>query len=290
VPNVLPPGPVPHDHRLVDVSPQAQHEPVGVSRLGGQALALRRRFPGARGLAAFTGVSVVASWSLSSLTYLLVDPGMFTSVLGQLLPVLTPVVLALPVYAVLFTLVDDLDAEIARREETEAVLRTYAGQDDLTGLANRRALVSELAARLADGSAQAVAMFDLDHFKQVNDVHGHAAGDRALVSVAQAATAAVGPQGLVSRLGGEEFAVVLHPGGEVLEEVLARLLELIRAAGREVGTTASIGATLVRPGDTVDSVLLRADALLYRAKAAGRDRVVVDPEPQDATEGAAEPA
>jgi diguanylate cyclase (GGDEF)-like protein len=269
---------------------RVEREQVRQSRLAGRALALRRRFPGLRGLLAFTLISVVASWSLSSTTYLLVDPGMFTSVLGQVLPIVTPVALAMPIYWVLFTLVDDLDAEIGRREQLEAVLRAEAGQDDLTGLANRRALVADLAARLADGTVQAVAMFDLDHFKRVNDAHGHAEGDRALVAVAQAATAAVGTQGSVSRLGGEEFAVVVHPGGEVLDELLARVLELIRAAGAEFGTTASIGATAVRPGDTVDSVLLRADGLLYRAKAAGRDRVVIDPAPEDASEGASEPA
>ena len=137
--------------------------------------------------------------------------------------------------------------------------------------------MADLAERLADGSVEAVAMFDLDHFKLVNDQHGHAAGDRALVAVAEAATAAVGDQGLVSRLGGEEFAVVVHRGADVLEELLARVLERVRAAGLPYGTTASIGATLVRPGDTVDSALLRADGLLYRAKAAGRDRVVLDP-------------
>ena len=247
------------------------------SQVAARALALRRRFPGLRGLIAFTALSVVASWSLSSLTYLVIDPGMFTSVLGQVLPVVTPIALAMPVYWVLFTLVDDLDSEIARREQFEAVLRRHAGQDELTGLPNRRALMADLAERLADGTVEAVAMFDLDHFKLVNDQHGHAAGDRALVAVAEAATAAVGDQGMVSRLGGEEFAVVVHRGADVLEELLARVLERVRAAGGPVGTTASIGATLVRPGDTVDSALLRADGLLYRAKAAGRDRVVLDP-------------
>ena len=71
-------------------------------------------------------------------------------------------------------------------------------------------------------------MFDLDHFKLVNDEHGHAAGDRALVAVAEAATVAVGDQGMVSRLGGEEFAVVVHRGADVLEELLARVLERVR--------------------------------------------------------------
>ena len=260
------------------------------SQVAARALALRRRFPGLRGLIAFTALSVVASWSLSSLTYLVIDPGMFTSVLGQVLPVVTPIALAMPVYWVLFTLVDDLDAEIARREQFEAVLRRHAGQDELTGLPNRRALMADLAERLADGSVEAVAMFDLDHFKLVNDEHGHAAGDRALVAVAEAASDAVGDQGMVSRLGGEEFAVVVHRGADVLEELLARVLERVRAAGGKVGTTASIGATLVRPGDTVDSALLRADGLLYRAKAAGRDRVVLDPaDDVPASEGATEP-
>jgi len=263
-----------------------EREPVRLSRLADRALALRRRFPGLRGLVVFTLLSVVASWALSSITYVLIDPGMFTSVLGQVLPIVTPIALAAPIYWVLFTLVDDLDAEVARRERSESVLQVYAGQDDLTGLANRRSLIAELAVRLDTGQVVAVAMFDLDHFKKVNDEHGHAVGDRALVAVAEAATAAVGAQGLVSRLGGEEFAVVVYPGEEVLEELLARVLEFVRAAGANVGTTASIGATLVQPDDTVDSALLRADALLYRAKESGRDRVVMDAEPDTATEPA----
>jgi diguanylate cyclase (GGDEF)-like protein len=129
-------------------------------------------------------------------------------------------------------------------------------------------------------------MFDLDHFKRVNDEFGHAAGDRALVAVASAASEAVGARGLVSRLGGEEFAVVVLRGGGVLEELLAQVLDGVRAAGDEVGTTISIGATVVRPGDTVDSALLRADGLLYQAKARGRDRVVLDPQAEDASEPA----
>ena len=257
-----------------------------LSRLARGALRLHARFPGWQGLAWFTGASVLASWLLCNAVYLAFDPGMATSLLGQLLPVLSPVLLAGPAFWVLFTLLDDLAAEIGRRERSEAVLRAHADQDDLTGLANRRALVAELAARLEAGTVEAVAMFDLDHFKRVNDEHGHAAGDRALVAVAAAADAAVGTGGLVGRIGGEEFAVVVFRGGDVLEELLARVLESVREAGDQVGTTISIGATVVRPGDTVDSALLRADTLLYEAKHRGRDRVVLDP--QD--EGASEPA
>ncbi|GAB4064412.1 hypothetical protein GCM10028777_10580 [Angustibacter speluncae] len=263
-----------------------QDDEPALSRLAQGALQLRERFPGWRGLAWFTGVSVLASWLLCNAVYLAFDPGMAGSLLGQLLPVLSPVVLAGPAFWVLFTLLDDLAAEIGRRERTEAVLRAHAGQDDLTGLANRRALVAELAGRLRAGTVEAVAMFDLDHFKRVNDEHGHAAGDRALAAVALAAREAVGSQGMVSRLGGEEFAVVVFGGGDVLEELLARVLDRVRAAGDQVGTTISIGATVVRPGDTVDSALLRADALLYQAKDRGRDRVVLDPQDEDASEPA----
>ena len=257
-----------------------------LSGLSRRALLLRRRHAGRRGLVWFTAVSVLASWLLCNLVYLAFDPGMVTSLLGQLLPVLAPALLAGPAFWVLLTLVDDLGAEVARREDTEAVLRRHAGQDDLTGLANRRTLMAALAAGLRDGSVEAVAMFDLDHFKRVNDEFGHAAGDRALVAVATAASEAVGARGMVSRLGGEEFAVVVLRGGGVLEELLAQVLDVVRAAGDEVGTTISIGATVVRPGDTVDSALLRADGLLYQAKARGRDRVVLDPQAEDASEPA----
>ncbi len=94
---------------------------------------------------------------------------------------------------------------------------------------------------------------------------------------------------MVSRLGGEEFAVVVTAAATCWRSCSRGCSTGCGPPGA-VGTTISIGATVVRPDDTVDSALLRADALLYRAKAAGRDRVVLDPAEEDASEGASEPA
>ncbi len=249
------------------------HEP---SRLGRRALSLRRRFPGRSGVLALLAVSVLSSAAFCFLVYAVHDPTMFRSRAAVLMPILTPL-LAWPVYTLLLRLVDDLQDEIGRRRDSEAVLRMHATYDDLTGLANRRTVMAVLAQRVRDARVHAVAMFDLDHFKAVNDTHGHAVGDEVLVVVARAAQQVVGERGLVGRLGGEEFVLVIDDCEDLLG-LLADVAEAVRTADCAVPCTVSIGATVVQPDDTVDSALLRADGFMYLAKGAGRDRFVVDEE------------
>lgn len=161
-------------------------------------------------------------------------------------------------------------------------------RDDLTGCFNRRAFK-----RLFDREAErskglglplSVVFFDVDHFKSLNDRHGHAAGDAVLSDIARQATDLLSAQELLFRWGGEEFVVLLsHTGAEgahqFAERLRARIEERISVpgpAGRE-GVTISLGVATGSPGVSTEVELLEsADAALYGAKAGGRNRVMTD--------------
>jgi diguanylate cyclase (GGDEF)-like protein len=167
-----------------------------------------------------------------------------------------------------------------------AATQTLSLLDPLTGLFNRRHLVAQ-APRLwrqarREGTRVAAMVLDLDHFKRLNDAHGHAAGDAVLRAVAASLTASVRPTDVLARTGGEEI-VVLGLVGDPDEA--ARLAERLRSAVANTRTadghavTASIGIALTRPVDAEDAtdalwrLVDRADAAMYQAKQQGRDRV-----------------
>lgn len=159
-------------------------------------------------------------------------------------------------------------------------LRRLAMTDDLTGLPNRRgildALERGLAAHREDGRPLAIAVFDIDHFKRINDAHGHHGGDRVLEAVAAVARARTPQGGSVGRLGGEEFLMVL-PGVAAEEahdvaETLRRAVAADAGPGGERRVTISLGVAAVQPGESSEALLRRADDALYRAKREGRDR------------------
>lgn len=166
------------------------------------------------------------------------------------------------------------------------VLDRLANTDALTGLPNRRAFISRLKAELSRhnryGAPFAVAMADADHFKRINDEHGHDAGDQALRELGRRFQAELRDSDLVARLGGEEFAVILS---ETDAEVAVRVCERIRQAiaeepialnGHQTARL-SISIGLVTPGKTgttVDDLLKRADDAMYRAKGQGRNQVL----------------
>jgi diguanylate cyclase (GGDEF)-like protein len=165
-----------------------------------------------------------------------------------------------------------------RLSEMQRELIRLATTDALTGMFNRRAFFDRaggLCARAQSGGALGAIMADLDHFKRINDTHGHAAGDEALCAVAQTL---MDDGALVGRLGGEEFAILVDGGtlaGTV--EVAERLRQKIEALRVGVGTlsmTCSFGVSEWRAGDSIDRLLQRADVALYEAKMAGRNRVV----------------
>jgi len=161
-----------------------------------------------------------------------------------------------------------------------------AATDGLTGLANRRTIQTELRGLIKGGHEFAVAMADLDEFKKLNDKYGHEAGDRALRLFAQVCQGVLREDDVVARWGGEEFIIVL-PGldrqGALL--VLERARE--RLAEAHVGThprfTASFGLTDSTEAESLEELLMIADAALYDSKAAGRDRITVGSPPVGAT-------
>jgi diguanylate cyclase (GGDEF)-like protein len=173
---------------------------------------------------------------------------------------------------------------VMQRRAAEAKVRHIAMYDGLTELYNRRAFL-EIAEREAARARRAAAptaalMLDLDHFKRVNDAHGHASGDRVLVDFAERLRAAVRSADILGRYGGEEFCVLL-PGATI--EEASDVAERIRAAvvakplgGLAEVTTVSTGvAGSARSDCSVDELLAQADAALYRAKRSGRNKVLV---------------
>lgn len=174
-----------------------------------------------------------------------------------------------------------------QRAQAEAQLFAQATQDSLTGLANRRRFfdISEQALMQANryGSPLSISMIDLDHFKGINDRHGHAAGDAVLRQVAQILAANLRTTDLGARVGGEEFAILMPltsiPEAEVAMERIRRNTEecVIEVDGHRIAVSCSIGLSAWRPGMTLDQVLGEADALLYRAKEQGRNRICVAP-------------
>lgn len=157
--------------------------------------------------------------------------------------------------------------------------------DELTGLFNRLAMERDLAREQAQarrtGAHFTVAMIDADHFKRVNDRFGHPFGDLVLESLAERFVASLRPRDSVYRFGGEEFLVILPATRlDAARVVLERLR--MQARARDIGDdearitqTVSIGAVEVTAQDDLDAALERADAALYRAKQAGRDRIAL---------------
>ena len=177
--------------------------------------------------------------------------------------------------------------ESARLRDKLRTAETVAVTDPLTGVLNRRGAfrrleAAQVAARAAS-TALSVAMVDIDHFKRVNDRFGHAMGDQVLRYVADHLAHAVGKDGAVGRLGGEEFVVMLPGAG--LDEATAAIdraraalaARIIRRSddGTSMGRVSfSAGTATDKDGETADALVARADAALYDAKRMGRDRVV----------------
>jgi diguanylate cyclase (GGDEF)-like protein/PAS domain S-box-containing protein len=165
-------------------------------------------------------------------------------------------------------------------------LRRMALLDPLTELGNRRYAEMTLGSRLSEmdryGWSLGVLFVDIDNFKEINDRHGHVAGDDALRMVARTLRHAARASDFVGRWGGEEFIVLLpNATAPELTATADRFRTLVESSGLRLpagllSVTASIGATLARPEDTSESVVRRADALMYQAKREGRNRVVAE--------------
>ena len=175
--------------------------------------------------------------------------------------------------------------EVSARKERELDLSRAATSDPLTTLLNRRGLESEFAAvnsASSDADPICVALFDLDHFKLVNDKYGHAVGDEVLRAFSKVLSATVRDSDVVARLGGEEFAVLLvgadmQQAYTVCDRIRYRLSQTVifTREGATVSVTVSAGLAMLSPGALLEDALRDADAALYQAKASGRDRLAV---------------
>ncbi len=184
--------------------------------------------------------------------------------------------------------ITQLQSNLVRAQE-------IGNRDPLTALGNRRffdaALAEEVAKARLDGADLSVALADIDHFKKINDSFGHIAGDMTLKLFAELLAGSVGQHGKVTRYGGEEFAF-LFPETPLAQAVamidqIQRQLEskrwVVAASGDRIGAiTASFGVAQLKPDENAEELIRRVDAKLYEAKAAGRNRVLVDPERENA--------
>ncbi|MEO0423495.1 MAG: EAL domain-containing protein [Pseudomonadota bacterium] len=172
--------------------------------------------------------------------------------------------------------------DVTERRAAESRIEYQASHDPLTGLANRAQFMRSLD-RLLTHSREplAVALIDMDDFKAVNDLHGHAAGDEFLCRIADRIQRTVRPGDVACRLGGDEFAIILAEvtGAEEAEKALQRLLgELcvhLDIAGASFVPSASVGVVVTAPGNAPSDVLRHADLAMYQAKARGKNQIAL---------------
>ncbi|QGY01004.1 GGDEF domain-containing protein [Methylobacterium mesophilicum SR1.6/6] len=195
-------------------------------------------------------------------------------------PLASPWVAVLCFVTMLFSIASAFTFMALVKERAEREQRIAASTDALTGVRNRRAFADAVDAALLGGGGGALLLVDLDRFKAVNDVHGHAVGDAVLVGFCAMAASLLPPDALLGRLGGEEFACLLPEVSPA--EALARAEELRRTFAElhvpeipELRVSVSIGVAQLRHGVGYETLMRRADTALYAAKNGGRDRVAV---------------
>jgi diguanylate cyclase (GGDEF)-like protein len=171
---------------------------------------------------------------------------------------------------------NDLKKALEAYDEAERTAHRNANTDPTTGLANRRELVRSLSEALESKSSGVLLLLDLDHFKRVNDLHGHLAGDHLLRHVADSMTKSAEAE-CCARIGGDEFAILLKgasadEGEEVAKAILTRLTTPIYVGGAQIQASASVGlAQIGRNTQSEEDILRHSDVALYAAKSAGRN-------------------
>lgn len=207
---------------------------------------------------------------------------------AYLKPMMFNLAIAQVIYVLVLLAISRLRADYYRSEAKVELMKQVASTDPLTGLLNRRAMADHMAANLSlvqrDAQAMSVILLDADHFKQINDRAGHAAGDEVLVRLATLLRAQLRGSDRLARWGGEEFLIMAPATAlEAAHELAERIRLAVAGAdwGPTLCVTISLGVAQCRAQDTVDGLLARADRALYAAKAGGRDRVCCEA-PDDA--------
>ncbi|GAA3225079.1 hypothetical protein GCM10017691_13650 [Pseudonocardia petroleophila] len=168
--------------------------------------------------------------------------------------------------------------DVTEQHRARAELAFLADHDPLTGIANRRRITGRLEECLADERGVALLLVDVDNFKDINDIRGHAAGDRVMRTLARTLGAQIGPDALLGRLGGDEFAVVVPACGatdalDLGERLCAAARHTqVPGEGDALRVSISVGVAAFRRGHDVESAMAQADLALYEAKGSGRDR------------------
>jgi diguanylate cyclase (GGDEF)-like protein len=159
-------------------------------------------------------------------------------------------------------------------------MHRMASSDGLTGILNRRSFEESLAREVAratrSGRPLSLVMLDIDHFKRLNDTHGHQMGDQVLCAVARQLSDSMRVSDVVARYGGEEFAILLPDiGADDALPVADRLRRLLEHTDAPVAVTASLGVATLADGEASDALIAAADAALYESKRAGRNRTML---------------
>ena len=187
--------------------------------------------------------------------------------------------------------------EISNLQQSLEAIRAESLTDPLTGLGNRkyfdRSIDTAIETALATGEPLSLLMFDIDYFKSFNNSYGHLTGDQVLRLVGMSLKQSIKGQDITARYGGEEFAVVLPNtalrqaltvADHIRRAVMSKELKK-KSTGEILGrVTISVGVSMLKPGDDADSLIERADACLYAAKRAGRNRVVCEADSEYAAE------
>ncbi len=189
-------------------------------------------------------------------------------------------------YAIFCNFLHRIENSHRQINEQKAALERLSQRDPMTGALNRHGfrIAFENQLRVAQRYREPLGLIllDLDRFKQINDAHGHGAGDRVLVAVAAAVKHALRDSDLFCRWGGEEFLIAVPKNDPTRTAALAERLRVALAAtavdyaGQHVTVSASFGVAGLRDGDGLEQMVRRADDAMYRAKSGGRNRVVVD--------------
>jgi len=177
-----------------------------------------------------------------------------------------------------------VNAKVEEQQEELEQLQTEAGQDFLTGIANRKVLSERMDELLSlarrHGNVFSILMFDIDHFKNVNDTHGHLAGDRILKAVSALINAQRRVADIFGRYGGEEFVMILPETGQqqavgVAEKIRERVEKAaFKYEDKTIKITVSVGVGSMNPNDSETTLFKRVDDALYKAKLGGRNKVM----------------